>query len=140
MKARLPFLLYFIFFHSSNTRSEHSASDAGGINDYLVRSANAKANATTTASSAALRQRFLNSDFAATPKALAPAAPGREPETTLLDESEETEGAAENDEQGRPIPVQIWHRPGDAMRFLKRHLPNSDLNYFPDNYTDADST
>ena len=140
MKARIPFLLYFIFFHSSNTTTEHSASDAGGINDYFMRSAYAKAGATATATSAALRQQFLNSDFTACPKAIAPAAPRREPETILLDESEEAEGAAENAEEGRPIPVQIGHRPGDAMRFLKRHLPNSDLDYFPDNYTDADRT
>ena len=68
MKARLPFLLYFIFFHSSNTTSEHFTSDAGGINDYFMRSANAKAGATTTATSAALRQQFLNSDFTTCPK------------------------------------------------------------------------
>ena len=140
MKARLPFLLYFIFFHSSNNTTEHSASDAGGINDYFMRSANAKADATAAASSAALRQRFLNSDFAPTPKALAHAAPRREPETTLLDESKEAEGAAENDEEGRPIPVQFGHRPGDAMRFLNRHLPNNDLDFYPHDYTDADRT
>jgi len=139
MKARIPFLRYFIFFHSSNTTTEHSASDAGGINDYFMRSANAKAGATATATSAALRQQFLNSDFTACPKTLPYAAPRRNPETILLEEREEAEAAAENAEEGRPIPVQIGHRPGDAMRFLKRHLPNSELDYYPDVYTEADN-
>ena len=102
MNARLPFLFYFIFFHSCNTTSEHSASDACGINDYFMRSAYAKAGA--TANSAALRQQFLTSDFTTCPKTLPFAAPRRDPETILLDESEEAEGAAE---EGRPIPVKV---------------------------------
>ena len=156
MKARLPFLLYFIFFHSSNTTSEHSTSDASGINDYFMRSANAKADATATASSAALRQRFLNTDFAATPKAVAHAAPRREPVTTLLDESEEAEGAAETGEDGLPKPIQVgnclfqcqlpnvnaeYSFPDDAAgkRMLKRYLAHTnDLAYNPEGYTDAE--
>ena len=125
--ARLPFLLYFIFFHSSNTTTEHSASDAGGINDYFIRSANAKADATATASSAALRQPFLNTDFAATPKAVAHATPRREPETTLLDESEEAEGAAETGEDGLPKPIRI----GNIL--FKCQVPTHNAEYsFPD--------
>ena len=89
MKKCLLFLLYFIFFHSSNSATEHSASDAGGINDYFMRSANAKAGATATAAS--LRQRFLDGDFTAYPKTLPRAAPRREPETIMQDESEEGE-------------------------------------------------
>ena len=115
MKARLRFLLYFIFFLSSNTTTEHSTSSAGD-----------------------LRQHFLNSNFAACPKAFPRPAPRCEPETILVDKSEEADEAGETGEEGRPIPVQIGHRPGDAKRFLKRYLPNSELNYNPEDYIDAD--
>ncbi len=107
MKAHLPFLLYFIFFDSSNTTTEHSASVAGGINDNFMRPAYAKAGATTTATSAALRQQFLNSDFTTCPKTLPYAAPRREPETTLQDKSEEGEDAGETGEDGLPKPIQV---------------------------------
>ena len=153
MKARIPFLLYFIFFHSSNTTTEHSASDAGGINDYIIRSANAKAGATATASSAALRQQFLNSDFTACPKTLPYAAPRREPETTVLEEGED---AGETGEDGLPKPIQVgncffkcelpnrnasYSFPDnvDAKRVLKPQYANTELlDYYPDVYTDAD--
>ncbi len=153
MKARIPFLLYFIFFHSSNTTTEHSASDAGGINDYFMRSAYAKAGATAT--SAALRQQWLNSNFTACPKAIAPAAPRREPETIQLEEREEGEDTCETGEDGLPKPIQVGnilfkcqvpthnaiHSFGDdanGKRMLKRYLANNDLDYYPDVYTDAD--
>ena len=144
-------LLYVCVY--STPSNEHSTSDAGGINDYLMRSAYAKAGATAT--SAALRQQFLNSDFAATPKAVARAAPRGEPETIVLDESEEGEDAGKMCEEGLPKPIQVgnclfkcqlptinaqYSFPDDAAgkRMLKRHLANSDLDYYPDVYTDAD--
>ena len=118
MKGRLRFLLYFIFFLSSNTTIEHSTSSAGD-----------------------LRQHFLNSNFTTGPKALARTAPRREPETILLDESEEAEGAAENGEEGRPIPVQIGHRPVDAKLVLKRQLGNAyDGNDFDFDYGNTTNT
>ena len=152
MKARIPFLLYFIFFHSSNTTTEHSASDAGGINDYFMRSANAKACATATASSAALRQQFLNSDFTACPKTLPYAAPGRVPETIQREEIEEGEDACETGEDGLPKPIQVGnilfkcqvpthnaiHSFGDdanGKRMLKRYLAkHNDGNDFDFDY------
>ena len=85
---------------SSNTTNEHSASYAGSVNDYFMR--------------------------AACPKALARAAPRREPETILLDEIEEADDAGEAGEEGRPIPVQVGYRPGDSKRVLKRQLANTD--------------
>ena len=78
MKAPLPFLLYFIFFHSSNTTCEHCAFDAGGINNYFMR--------------------------ATCPKTLPYAAPRREPETILLEEGED---ADETGEDGLPKPIQV---------------------------------
>ena len=159
MKAPLPFLLYFIFFHSSNTTTEHCASDAGGINDYFMRSANAKAGATTTATAASLRQRFLNGDFTTCPKTLPYAAPRREPETILQDESEEGEDGGETGEDGLPKPIQVgnvlfkcevpthnaeYSFPDNAAgkRMYKRYLAhtNNGLNYSPDVYTEADRT
>ena len=126
MKAHLPFLLYFIFFDSSNTTTEHSASDAGGINDYFMRSAYAKAGATAT--SAALRQQWLNSNFTACPKAIAPAAPRREPETIQLEEGEEGEEAGETGEDGLPKPIQV----GNIL--FKCAVPAVNGKYsFPDN-------
>jgi len=52
---------------------------------------------------------------AADAKAVARAAPRREPQTILL---EEREDAGEIREEGLPIPVQIGHRPGDNKRQL----------------------
>ena len=136
MKARLRFLLYSIFFLSlsSNTTSEHSTSSAGD-----------------------LRQHFLNSNFAACPKTLPYAAPRREPETILLDEDEEGEDAGKIREEGLPKPIQVGNclfkcqlptinaihsfpDDADTKRMLKRHLANSDLDYSPDVYTEADYT
>ena len=131
MIARLRLLLYFIFLHCSNTTSEHSASDAGGINDYFMHAANAKAGSTATATAAA-----LHSNFTTCPKTLPYVAPRREPETFLL---EEAEGAAGNAQEGRPIPVQIGYRPGDGKRAIKRHFANNDLDYYPEVYTDDDN-
>ena len=119
-----------------------------------MRSAKAKAGATTTASSAALRQQFLNSDFTACPKTLPYAAPRGEPETIVLEEGED---AGEICEEGLPKPIQVgnclfkcqlpsvnaeysFHDAVDTKRVLTRHLPSSALYYYPDNYTDADRT
>ena len=151
MKARLPFLHYFIFFLSSNTRNEHSASDAGGINDYFMRSAIAKADATTTAT--ALREQ---SNFPACPKTLAYAAPRRDHETILQDESEKGEDVGED---GLPKPIQVGNilfkcqvpthnaeysfaDNAAGKRRYKRYLAhtNNGLDYNPDVYSEADKT
>ena len=58
----------------------------------------------------------------------------------MLDEIDKEEDARENGEEGHRIPVQIGHRPGDTKSMLKRQLPNSNLDYYPDVYTDADNT
>jgi len=155
MKARLPFLFYFIFFNSSNTTSEHSASDAGGINDYFMRSANAKAGASTTATSAALCQQ---SNFPTCPKTLPYAAPRCKPETILQDESEDGEDAGETGEDGLPKPIQVGNilfkcevpthnaeysfaDNAAGKRRYKRYLAyTNSLAYHPEVYTEADRT
>ena len=129
---------YFIVFSlSSNTTSEHSNSSA-----------------------AANRQAFLNSNFTADPKAFAPAAPRREPETILLEESDETDHAAETREEGIPKPVKVgdkvyipqlpsltginsyWDN-ADDKRMLKRYRANTndghenDFDFNDDNTTSA---
>ena len=90
---------------SSNPIAEHSTSSAGD-----------------------LRKHFLNSNFAAGPKAVARPAPGREPETILLDESEEADDACETGEDGLPKPIQI----GNIL--FKCEVPTHNAKYsFPDN-------
>ena len=102
MKARLRLLLYFIFFLSTNTTSEHSVFDAGDINEYFKRTANAKA--------------FPH------------AAPRREPETSLLEESDETDPAGETGEDGLPKPIQV----GNIL--FKCQVPTHNaIHSFPDN-------
>ena len=97
MKARLRFLFFiFIFFLYSNTTSEHSTSSPGTI-----------------------RQNFLNSNFTADPKAFPHAAPLREPETILLEESDETNDAGETREEGLPKPLKV----GDKV-FISSSLPS----------------
>ena len=135
---------------SSNTSNEQSA---GNSNEFFKRSANAKAGATTTTTSATMRERFLNGDFTACPKTLPYAAPRREPETIQLEEGEEGEDAGEICEDGLPKPIQVgnclfqckvptvnaeYSFPDDAAgkRMLKRYLFNCDHN---DVYSDADN-
>ena len=105
------FYLFSLLVNSSNTTDDHTD---GGICEYLKRSANAKANAR--------------------------AAARREPETIVLDEIDKEEDARENGEEGRPIPVQIGHRPCNSKSVLKRQLPNTELDYYPDVYTDEENT
>jgi len=140
----------------SNTSNEQSASSAGGINEHFMRAISPKAVATTTATSATMRQRFLNGDFTACPKTLPYAAPRREPETIVLEEGED---AGEICEEGLPKPIQVgnclfkcqlpsvnaeYSFPDDAAgrRMLKRYLAttNNGLDYNPDVYTEADRT
>ena len=116
---------------SSTTSSEHSAFDAGDINDYFKRAANAKA--------------------------VARPSPRREPETIVLEDTEEGEDAGKIREDGLPKPIQVgnilfkcqvpthnaeYSFPDDAngKRMLKRYLATNDLEYYPDVYTDADRT
>ena len=106
----------------------------------------------STSSAADLRQHFLNSDW----EALARAAPRREPETIVLEDSEEGEDARQIREEGLPKPIQvgnclfkcelptrnaIYSFPDnvDAKRAIKRQFANTELlDYTPDVYTDAD--
>ena len=102
-------------------------------------------NEQSTSSAASMRQRFLNSDFTACPKTLPRAAPRCEPETIVLDESEEGEDAGKIREEGLPKPIQVgnclfqcqlpsvnaeYSFPDDAAgkRMLKRYLFNRDQN------------
>ena len=118
---------------SSTTSNEHSTSSAGD-----------------------LRHHFLNSNFAASTKALARPAPRREPETIVLEDTEEGEDAGKIREDGLPKPIQVgnilfkcqvpthnaeYSFPDDAngKRMLKRYLANNDLDYYPDVYTDDDN-
>ncbi len=77
---------------------------------------------------------------AAIAKALPRAAARREPETILLEESDETDNAGEKRKEGQPIPVQVGHRPGDTNRMLKSQFGSTDLDYYPAIYTDVDHT
>ncbi len=107
----------------------------------------------STSSAADLRQHFLNSDW----EALARAAPRREPETIVLEDTEEGEDAGKIREEVLPKPIQVgnilfkchvpthnaeYSFPDDAncKRMLKRYLATNDLEYYPDVYTDADRT
>jgi len=115
---------------SSTPSNEHSASDA-----------------------ASLRQRFLNGDFTAGTQAFTRPTPRREPETIVLDESEEGEDAGKIREEDLPKPIQVgnclfqcqvpsvnaeYSFPDDAAgkRMLKRYLFNRDHH---DVYGDADN-
>ena len=104
----------FIFSAPSYSRNTTDDQTAGGIREYFKSAANAKA--------------------------VVRAAQRRELETILLDEIKEAEDSGENGKEGRPIPVQIGHRPGNTKSVLKRQLPNNELDYYPDVYTDDDNT
>ena len=149
----LPKLVYVC----SNTSNEQSASSAGGINEHFMRAISPKVVATTTATSATMRQRFLNGDFTACLKTLPYAVPRREPETIVLEEGED---AGEIREEGLPKPIQFgnclfkcqlpsvnaeYSSPDDpaGRGMLKRYLENNndghenDFDFDDDNTTSA---